>query len=43
MMNLQVNLALESALDLGWKMLAECFEKHEVGIKQSLIDKYWPR
>lgn len=43
MMNLQVNLTLEDALDLGWKMLAECFEKHEVGIKQTLIDKYWPR
>jgi V/A-type H+-transporting ATPase subunit B len=43
MMNLQVNLALEDALNLGWKTLAECFEKHEVGIKQTLIDKYWPR
>lgn len=42
MMNLQVNLTLEEALDLGWKTLSECFEKHEVGIKQSLIDKYWP-
>lgn len=43
MMNLQVNLTLEDALDLGWKTLAECFDKHEVGIKQSLIDKYWPK
>lgn len=43
MMNLQVNLSLEAALDLGWKTLAECFEKHEVGIKQALIDKYWPK
>jgi V/A-type H+-transporting ATPase subunit B len=43
MMNLQVNLALEDALDLGWETLAECFEKHEVGVKQTLIDKYWPR
>lgn len=43
MMNLQVNLALEEALDLGWKTLSECFEKHEVGIKQSLLDKYWPK
>jgi V/A-type H+/Na+-transporting ATPase subunit B len=43
MMNLQVNLTLEAALDLGWKTLAECFEKHEVGIKQSLVDKYWPK
>lgn len=43
MMNLQVNLTLEAALDLGWKTLAECFDKHEVGIKQSLVDKYWPK
>jgi V/A-type H+-transporting ATPase subunit B len=43
MMNLEVNLILEEALDLGWKTLAECFEKQEVGIKQTLIDKYWPR
>ena len=43
MMNLHVNLSLEEALDLGWKTLAECFEKHEVGIKELLVDKYWPR
>lgn len=42
MMNLQVNYTLEQALDLGWKTLAECFESHEVGIKKSLIDKFWP-
>lgn len=43
MMNLDVNIALEEALDLGWKTLAECFESQEVGIKQLLIDKYWPK
>ncbi len=43
MMDLDVNLTLEEALDLGWKTLAECFERHEVGIKQTLIDKYWPK
>jgi V/A-type H+-transporting ATPase subunit B len=43
MMNLQVNLSLEDALDMGWKTLSECFEGHEVGIKQALIDKYWPK
>jgi V/A-type H+-transporting ATPase subunit B len=41
MMNLEVNYTVEQALDLGWKTLAECFEMHEVGIKQTLIDKYW--
>src|SRR3984957_9344554 len=43
MMNLQGNLTLEAALDLGWHTLFESFEKHEVVIKQSLVDKYWPR
>jgi V/A-type H+-transporting ATPase subunit B len=43
MMNLHVNLALEEALDLGWSTLAECFDSHEVGIKQTLIDKYWSK
>lgn len=42
MMNLEVNLPLEEALDLGWQTLAECFERHEVGIREYLIDKYWP-
>jgi V/A-type H+-transporting ATPase subunit B len=43
MMNLQMNITLEDALDLSWRTLAECFERHEVGIKQTLIDKYWPK
>lgn len=42
MMNLEVNLPLEEALDLGWQTLAECFKAEEVGIKQALIKKYWP-
>lgn len=43
MMDLQVNLSLEEALDLGWKILAECFNPEEVGIKQTLLNKYWPK
>ena len=43
MMNLQVNLPLEQALDLGWQTLAECFDLEEVGIKKSVSDKYWPK
>lgn len=41
MMNLEVNYTLEEALNLGWRTLSECFDPHEVGMKQSLIDKYW--
>lgn len=43
MMSLEVNLPLEKALNLLWQTLSECFEQHEVGIKQTLIDKYWPK
>jgi len=42
MMNLQVNLPLEEALDLGWATLAECFDLEEVGIKKLIAEKYWP-
>jgi len=42
MMSLTVNIPLEAALDLGWKILADCFEKAEVGIKTDLIEEYWP-
>ncbi len=41
MMDLDVNLELEKALDKGWKILSECFGKEEVGIKNSLLEKYW--
>lgn len=43
MMNLEVNLPVEEALDLGWKTLAECFDSQEVGIKQAILEKYWPK
>jgi len=42
LMRLQVNLELEKALDLGWQILAECFARSEVGIKEALLAKYWP-
>ena len=42
MMSLSVNLSLEDALDLGWEILADCFEKDETGIKSDLIDEFWP-
>jgi V/A-type H+-transporting ATPase subunit B len=43
MMNLSVNIALEDALDLGWKTLAECFEGTETGVKTALLDEFWPK
>lgn len=43
MMDLSVNIPLEAALDLGWQILADCFTVTEVGVKESLIEKYWPK
>ncbi len=43
MMNLELNLSLEEALDLGWLTLAECFELEEIGIKKQIADTYWPK
>ena len=42
LMDLSVNLPLESALDLGWEILADCFEKDETGIKSDLTEEFWP-
>ncbi len=43
LMDLSVNIPLEEALDTGWKILAECFEKEETPLKTDLINKYWPK
>lgn len=43
MMNLEVNIPLEEALNLGWQTLAACFEAEEVGIKERLMNQYWPK
>ena len=42
MMDLSVNIPLEQALDLGWKILASCFERGETGIPTKLSAKFWP-
>ncbi len=43
LMDLSVNIPLEEALDLGWKILAECFEPNETGLKSDLIKERWPK
>ena len=43
LMSLSVNLPLEDALDLGWDILADCFQKDETGIKSDLTDEFWPK
>ena len=43
MMDLSLNIHLEDALDLGWKILADCFDRTETGIKTSLLEQFWPK
>jgi V/A-type H+-transporting ATPase subunit B len=43
MMDLSVNIPLEKALDLGWEILADCFDPMETGIQSSLIEQFWPK
>lgn len=42
LMDLSVNIPLEQALDLGWEILADCFDAIETGIQSDLISKFWP-
>ena len=43
MMDLSVNIELIDALDLGWQILADCFNKDEVGIPSKYTDVFWPK
>jgi V/A-type H+-transporting ATPase subunit B len=42
-MDLNVSITLEEALDLSWQTLSECFSEEQLLMKQSLIDKYFPK
>jgi len=43
LMDLSLNIPLEEALDKGWSILSGIFEPTETGIKDSLIEEYWPK
>jgi len=43
LMDLSLNIPLEEALDKGWLILSDIFESTETGIKDSLIEEYWPK
>jgi V/A-type H+/Na+-transporting ATPase subunit B len=42
-MDIRVSIPVIEALDLCWKTLAECFDPQELLMKQTLVDKYFPR
>jgi V/A-type H+/Na+-transporting ATPase subunit B len=39
---IDVNIGGEEMLDQTWKLFAKYFSPTEVGIKQDLVDKFWP-
>ncbi|GMO25722.1 MAG: V-type ATP synthase subunit B [Termitinemataceae bacterium] len=43
MMDLSVNIPLEKALDLGWEILADCFNPEDTGLRTELINEFWPK
>ncbi|WP_299773617.1 V-type ATP synthase subunit B [uncultured Tateyamaria sp.] len=42
-MDINVSMPLEEALDLCWQTLAECFAPEQLLMKQTLIDKFFPK
>ena len=40
---IDVNISIDEMLDIGWELMEKYFEKYELGIKDKLIDKYWPK
>ncbi|MDY6942951.1 MAG: V-type ATP synthase subunit B [Pseudomonadota bacterium] len=42
-MDIEVAMPLETALDLCWQTLAECFKPEELLMKPHLVEKYFPK
>jgi len=42
MMDLNIDIPLEKALDRCWAILADCFDPDEVAIPSRLIERFWP-
>ena len=40
---IDVNIDTEQMLDTAWQLFGKYFRPAEVNIKQSLVDKYWPK
>ncbi len=43
LMDLNVNITLENALDLGWDILSTCFTPEETGLRSDLLQEFWPK
>ncbi len=41
-MDLSINVPLFEALDRCWRILADCFEPAETGIRRAIVERHWP-
>jgi len=40
---IDINIDITQMLDTAWRLFARYFNKNEVAIKDSLVEKYWPK
>lgn len=40
---IDVNIDIDQMLNTGWELFSKHFSAEEIGIKQELVDKYWPK
>ncbi len=43
LLSIDVNIKIDEMLDTGWELFRKYFKPEELGIKQSMVDKYWNR
>jgi len=40
---IDINIDIDKMLDTSWQLFAKYFSKEELGIKEELVKKYWPK
>lgn len=40
---IDVNVSIDEMLDTAWRLFAQYFTREEVAIKESIMEKYWPK
>ncbi len=43
LLSIDVNIEIDTMLDTAWALFAKFFTVSEVAVKQTLVDKYWPK
>ena len=43
LLSIDVNIKIDEMLDTAWSLFAKYFTPAETGIKQALVEEYWPR